>query len=247
MSARVDRLNELFDQFTKQSLTASISTNQNMQQQATSTEAAADISRADMASFIEIVTTLHTNDGWSAVRLASNRSTLGNARSAYAAYLDVYMKAYFRNEFGSLGVQFSDLYTRYPELKKFQDKLDPILKEAQKDLSYGKVSSGAFVGRTGRQLQFPPLEITIDPTKHTAVTVSKIDYAEVGADLVRVVVEALFDARDRLPAVQNATGAIAANFDPSETSYPLATFKPSQGLGPYERPVYAERVAGQLG
>jgi len=70
-------------------------------------------------------------------------------------------------------------------------------------------------------LQFPPLEINIDPTKHTVVTVSKIEYADVGADLSASSWRRLFDAHDQLPAVANATGVTSTLFRPSEDAIRL--------------------------
>jgi dsRNA-specific ribonuclease len=219
--ARRKELNEQFSVFISHPVTTALANTYNglrSGDSASTPAKSASFSYGEVREYVQLATTLTQNNGW---QVAKEDATSSD-RNAYAAYLEAYIAAYFRNgEFGSVGFTLDDFYKRFPQLTKFKKELDPELKAAETTLTFGKNGQGAFISRVGRHLQFPPLEINVDPTKHTVVTVSKIEYADVGADFVRVIVEALFDAHDQLPAVANATGVTSTLFRASEEAIRL--------------------------
>lgn len=93
-----------------------------------------------------------------------------------------------------------------------------------------KISQTGFVSRDASfSAQFPTFEIDIDPlarhlltltTTQDGKTVSKMNFTTIGTQLVRVVLEAVFDAHEGLPAVQNSTARTLGDdslplFDPA--------------------------------
>ena len=198
-------MNRRFDEFANHPVTSSIVELHDRLGTAGADPSPLTFRASDVRQFVALAGALSQGGGWAIAGEDAKDNDEGRARKVYAAFLEVYLKAYFRNgEFGSI---------------KFGEKE-----------GFGKVGQGAFVSRVGRQLQFPPLEVTVDPTQHTAVSVAKIEYADVGADLVRVILEALFDAHDRFPAVENATGADASRFLAAEVKagYPLLVHVPPE-------------------
>jgi len=224
--ARRDKLNADFNRFATHPFTrAMVGLHNALQGQ--ESDAQPELPLGLTLEYLGLISELTTQDGWLVVAEDADRGNRdGAARTVYAIYLGVYLKAYFRNgEFGQINFDLADFYKRYPELLPYKTQLDPVLSQIVPG-PFGKVGEGALIARTGRQLQFPPLEITVDPTKHTAVSVAKLDYPEIGADLVRVALEAIFDAHDRMPAVDNATGATGALFG-TNPQLALAVFQPS--------------------
>jgi hypothetical protein len=103
--------------------------------------------------------------------------------------------------------------------------------DASVDFQLVKVSQTGFVSRDGSfSAQFPSFEIDFDPLAPRLVTlttqaggsVREIDFTTIGNQLVRVVLEAVFDAHEGLPAVASATGRQLG-----DDSLPL--FDPTQG------------------
>lgn len=83
-----------------------------------------------------------------------------------------------------------------------------------------------FVTRDGRTFAFPGFQITFDPAGSQPVTVKKIDFTQVGSDLVAVFLQALFDAHEGLPAVSTATGI---DLGTAGKPFALPVFDPSSG------------------
>lgn len=124
-----------------------------------------------------------------------------------AGYLSTYLKAYFRNgKFASVKVSLDDLDAYAPGLKQLPPAIRDEIKKVLDKATFGKIADEGFVSRTGTSRAFPPLNIAIDPTQRTKVSIGEIDPVVVGADMIRVIIEALFDRHDRLPGVTNATG-----------------------------------------
>ncbi|HMB54367.1 MAG TPA: hypothetical protein VKU40_13695, partial [Thermoanaerobaculia bacterium] len=71
---------------------------------------------------------------------------------------------------------------------------------------FAKMSTDGYVSRDGESFRFPGVTVTFDPGGEHPVEVSKVDFTRVGSDLVRVALEAIFDAHEGLPAVSDATG-----------------------------------------
>ncbi len=185
------------------------------------------LNKSDVMDYISLAYKISMQDGWKygaaagvfnlcveanspaetrgpgySTRLASRAADAGNQ-----LFLEAYFRAYFRNgEFVKISAALANLYTQYPELVPYKDTLQPIIDELSKNGTIGKVGTDGLVTRTGQTFQFPPLQITVDPTQKKWVSISTIDAATVGSDVVRVALEALFDAASLLPAVSNATG-----------------------------------------
>ncbi len=84
-----------------------------------------------------------------------------------------------------------------------------------------KVSSDGFTDRNGNVWRFPGLSVEV--TKETGQAVSigstRVDSQRISADLVRIFLEAFFDAAFREPAVQGAT-ALQVEWKTDGQSYP---------------------------
>jgi|GEM_PF-6817066 len=175
---------------------------------------AISFARSEMEDYVALGKRLSQQNGWQVHRTSSlvnlavdpaNPKKLQDASTAL--FIEAYIRAYFRNgEFYSGKVKVADIYDKYPDLKDFKSELDPILNKLESKLAFGKIGSTGFVTRTGTSLQVPPLELTLDPAGSKLATVSKVDASTVGAEVVRVILEAIFDSIDLLPAVSNATG-----------------------------------------
>jgi len=88
-----------------------------------------------------------------------------------------------------------------------------------------KTSDGGFVTRGGAKYVFPGVSITVDPFSDNLLQVGKIDFTQVGADVVRVVLEALGDAWGQLPADQTSTACKAITDRPNQYKEIFPEFK----------------------
>jgi hypothetical protein len=70
-------------------------------------------------------------------------------------------------------------------------------------------SDDGFITRAGNKYQFPTVSVTFTPGARQSVNVSKVDFSAVGADLMRVFVEAVGDYWAQVPAVKQASGVKA--------------------------------------
>jgi hypothetical protein len=89
-----------------------------------------------------------------------------------------------------------------------------------------KVVSAGFVDRNGNAFAFPGLSsevaVSLDPVKQEPTVrfhASSVDSRRVASDLVRIFLEALFDAAFRVPATQEAT-ALKVKWGREKHSYP---------------------------
>lgn len=101
--------------------------------------------------------------------------------------------------------------------------------------------SAGFVDRNGNAFAFPGLssEITVsmDPVKQEPTVrfhASSVDSRRVSSDLVRIFLEALFDAAFRVPATQEAT-ALKVKWSRDERPYPR--------IDPNHPPIYYDQFA----
>jgi hypothetical protein len=157
---------------------------------------------AALESYRTATTLLHTQQLQTEFLAAENEL-------AFAIYIRAYMQAYFRNgKFVEGKIELASL-AEHPALKELSDHdrkaVEDILKKAEGKVSFGKIGDGGFVTRGGASLQFPALNVSFDAA-HGKLAVTEIDHSAVGAQLIRVLFEAIFDAHDRLPAVTKATG-----------------------------------------
>jgi hypothetical protein len=84
-----------------------------------------------------------------------------------------------------------------------------------------KVTSKGFVDRSGNALLFPGIsaEIEVSPANSVRVSATTVDSQRVSADLIRIFLEAFFDAAFRVPAVHGAT-ALRVGPNLQESGYP---------------------------
>jgi hypothetical protein len=139
----------------------------------------------DVEEYVELVAEATQGDQWASLAEDAMALDADSPTTIATKYIATYVKAYFRGgQFFSLDVDQGDLL---------------------KTLRQGLGSQG-FVTRSGAIYQFPAVDMRFDPVAGRATSGSDIEMASVASDLVRVVLEAVFDSRDRLPAVTGATG-----------------------------------------
>ncbi|NJL28001.1 MAG: hypothetical protein HC897_08915, partial [Thermoanaerobaculia bacterium] len=169
-------------------------------------------------------------------------------------YIRTYLRAYFDNgKFVRVDFKTADLEARIEGYLKERVPLlcgsaqgstecDQIVDGLKKDVFrgvaqdpqgqgylFGNLGSVGFVSRNGRGFRFPGLQITLDPLGRQIVTVgtaTKIDYTTVGSEVLRVLLAAIFDAHQGLPAVPNATGV---DLGPGLEAENLPVFNPAVG------------------
>lgn len=163
--------------------------------------------------------------GWDALAL-EGRFSDNREDDLRRQYIAAYFKAYFRNgRFYSVNLNGEELkkkiVARLEDALPGVDKVPGVGKDAYEKLAdrlftelkfndqnqaiLGKIASEGFVTRGGQDLKMPAVEAELDLAsgKHR---VTKIDTTAVTADLVRVLLHAIYDAHDRIPGVTNATG-----------------------------------------
>jgi hypothetical protein len=84
-----------------------------------------------------------------------------------------------------------------------------------------KITSKGFVDRSGNALLFPGIsaELEVSPANSVRMSAITVDSQRVSADLMRIFLEAFFDAAYRVPAVHGAT-ALRVGPDSLELPYP---------------------------
>jgi hypothetical protein len=84
-----------------------------------------------------------------------------------------------------------------------------------------KITSKGFVDRSGNTLLFPGIsaEIEVSLANSVRVSATTVDSQRVSADLIRIFLEAFFDAAFRVPAVHGAT-ALRVGPNLQESGYP---------------------------
>jgi hypothetical protein len=146
----------------------------------------------------------------------------------YSKQIGAYLSAYFDNgDFISLSVDPSNLQAS--ALAELQAKLGlsaDAAKAAVGDLlkqltgqtpgtdgKYHLITSkdnGGFVTRGGDKYSFPTISVTITPGASHLVSATKVDFPQIGADIIRVYIEAVGDLWGQLPGTQKSTGVKSA-------------------------------------
>jgi len=85
-----------------------------------------------------------------------------------------------------------------------------------------------FTTRAGDNFRWPTVEVTIDPNADKVVSWSDIDAKLIGSQLIRVLIEAIFDAQIGIPGASSATGVsfkdhALAKFEPVDEGRPGVT------------------------
>ncbi len=178
--------------------------------------------------------------------LTDERVTKSVRAFVQMAYVRAYLRAYFRNgDFLKAKLTVSDIVAKIPELSKMPEadktKLNDLIKNLA-SFEFGKIADAGFVSRTGAPSMMQAINITFDPTQPKKLTVGEIDYNIIGGEIVRVILEALFDSYDRLPGVSDATGRKVF-----EGNHPLnlSVFPPEKvgGGAPY---YFGEKEFGEI-
>ena len=163
-------------------------------------------------------------------------------------YIELYTKAYFKDgNFVALDLDENSMKQFITEKLKpsfpgfdtnkppWQNLINNLAKEAgckdNKCRLVGKVSDMSFKTRGGVDYKFPAITVILQPGAEKLVTVSKVDFVGVGADLIRVFFEAIGDALAGVPGVTEATGcntqilknAALPVFDPKDQETHLTT------------------------
>lgn len=166
-------------------------------------------------------------DGWEA--LAREGETAGAliepADGVRRQYIRAYMRAYFRNgrfyqATLTTGELRQKLKNQIEETLPLPDsisdeELDGLVRRlfgelgAESGKIFGRIDTQGFVTRGGQDHKFPAVEAAIEVGGKVETTLGDIDFIAVGSDLLRVYLNAVFDAHDRIPSVSNATGRSA--------------------------------------
>jgi len=161
--------------------------------------------------------------------------------SRTVAYIAAYTEAYFRDgKFFAVTLDETamkefiraKLIASFPEVgsspqlnQLVNDLIGDVPSEGSQYRLVGKVSETSFKTRGGTDYKFPAITATLKPGTKEFVTISKVDFVAVGADLIRVVFEAVGDALAGVPGVTEATGCKIKK-DPDDPDVSLPVFEP---------------------
>jgi len=151
--------------------------------------------RIDLDKLTQVIETIQRWRG----HLVLDEDQLGRDPSRFARMLLTYNKAYFGDISFTANPDFAGAGIR----------------------GVVKVTSRGFVDRSGNVLLFPGIseEFEISPANSARMSGTRVDSQRVSADLMRIFLEAFFDAAFRVPAVHGAT-ALRAGSNPQESPYP---------------------------
>jgi len=148
---------------------------------------------------------------------------------AQVTLIEAYLKAYFLNgKFVSLDVDAGNMQASIlQQLKKKFPKLpdaevDKLVAKVLRQLTgvdpvdgkyklLAKLKDGGYVTRGGAKYAFPGVSISVDLTADQVVQASKVDFTQVGSDIVRIAIEATGDALAQLPVDPSSTACEAIN------------------------------------
>jgi hypothetical protein len=175
-------------------------------------------------------------DGWAALDRESIISDAEEDDQIRRKYIAAYFKAYFRNgKFYSVRLNGDELKARVVERLKesvpgigkvggtdpYEELAEKLFSELRFDKNdrrvLGKIATQSFVTRGGQEIKFPAVEAELFLASGR-VQATRIDYVAVGADLIRVLLHAIYDSHDRIPGISAATGNFVtpalAEYDP---------------------------------
>jgi multidrug efflux pump subunit AcrA (membrane-fusion protein) len=160
-----------------------------------------------------------------------------NAR--IATFAEAYTRAYFREgQFASLTLDQASLESfltarvkaMLPTLSDETVKgiVAKLIAEMPKPTDgkfplFGKIGDASFKTRGGANFKFPAITATLKLGAPEPVVISKVDFVAVGADLLRVFLEAVGDGIAGVPGVSDATGC-------KTTRVALQVFSPSDDV-----------------
>jgi hypothetical protein len=193
---------------------------------------------SDTVEFIDALKDVRQSGGW--LPLGLHLSCAGNANNNFSTrfgiYLIAYMNAYLRNgEFGTANVTI-DPSKIIPDYKDLPASLQGAITEAATH-TWGKVGTAAFVDRFGDSYQLEALSLQVQNSaakNWPTASLGNFNYVSAEVGLIRVLIEAYFDAVDQLPAVPNATGTITG----LTTELRKAGITPPANLGELSLPIF---------
>lgn len=194
---------------------------------------------ADYQEKVEAATLM---DAWEALDREADLfdAPLDPDRQRRHAYIRHYFQAYFRNgkffQARINGAQLKSeimqkLASNFPGLDdeaygEWADDLFPHYNFDPENTEYvfGQIADTGFVTRDGQQIAFPGLEASLVYGER-GISFTHVDYIAVGSDLIRVLLHAIYDANQQLPAVSNASG-ITVPFQPLVENQPASAEAP---------------------
>jgi hypothetical protein len=190
----------------------------------------------DVEEYVGLIAQATQGDEWQTLAGDAQSLDADSTTARVASYVAAYVRAYFRGgEFFSIKIDSNSdpikaLKERFPLVgEKMLRELFSEFKAG--NTIFGGIGPKGFVTRTGAIYQFPAVDMRLDPIGGRMTRGSDVEMASVAADLVRVVLEAVFDAHGQLPAVTGATGVTVAGS-------PLQVHDPSKS--PVKAPAFAE-------
>ena len=199
------------------------------------------IDRLEFQNYVEVAKEISNRDGWGDLAFsmygnAALASLSGDSRMEEvfkyngnaAVFTREYLRAYFRGgKFFKASITIEDIISKVPEIEdlppEVRERLDEIIKDIDAKLTYGSIKEEGFTTRSGGSYMIPPIQLTASPFADKKVVISEVDHKQIGNDILRVIIEAQFDAYSMLPAVASATGANAERFCKKQ-SQPLLNF-----------------------
>lgn len=164
----------------------------------------------EVDEYLQLVAEATEGDDWQTLASAAEMQGIRSWEGNLARYVAAYVRDYFQGgkflkvDVGGSGITDA-LRKRFPLLT------DAQLRDVFKDYLgsgwlFGGVAAESFVTRAGAEYRFPAVDLRVDPVGGAVSRASELDLPLVASDLTRVVLEAVFDAHDRLPAVSGASG-----------------------------------------
>ncbi len=173
----------------------------------------------------------------------------------FLVYEAAYFNAYVRNgEFGAVTIDTNDLKAKLqtlsssnPAFAALLPQLNTLIDEGQAaggPTTFGKIGTAGFEDVFGNTYQIQAIQAQIGQGRRV-ITIGHIDYAAAEAGLIRVFLEAFFDASDRVPAVPTATGAPAGLMtELSDLGLPMNTAGADQFISAVALPVMSPTAIG---
>jgi hypothetical protein len=181
---------------------------------------------------------------WDALAVVADRSTtLPSEKRRMIAYIQAYMSAYFRHgKFFAAKLDATAYKTQLigkltsgaggfsaADAKGLADQLFTDLGLKDGTITIGSISTDGFTSRGGQALVFPELQVTVS-VPGGKVERPQINYTLVGDDIVRVLLNAIYDSWLGVPATSGATGINISGDDGSgaKVDVGLVAFAPNE-------------------
>ena len=157
----------------------------------------------------------------------TTQAATANSASRLLSLIKTYLAAYFNigqlltivvdstdaSNSAAIASQLAEQGLSANEAKALASALLPKISLAAKNVNGNFVmvipkSGGGFVTRGGTTYNFPAPSLSINPTSTGSVQASAVDFTQVGADIIRIVIEAIGDEIAQLPANKASTACL---------------------------------------